>query len=109
MAFSESLAARVRHALARTRGIVEKRMFGGLVFLLDGNLLVGVWHDSLIARLGREAADAALQQPHVGVFDVTGRPMRNWVLIDPDGLDGDCQFNDWLDRAMAFVQTLPPK
>lgn len=109
MAFSASLAARVRHALARTRGVVETRMFAGLVFLLDGNLLVGVWHDSLIARLGREAADAALQEPHVGVFDVTGRPMRNWVLIDPDGLDDDRRLNEWLDRAMEFVQTLPPK
>lgn len=109
MAFSQALAARVRHALARTRGIAEKRMFGGLVFLMNGNMLVGVWHDSLIARLGREAADAALQEPHVGVFEVGGRVIRNWALIDPDGLDDDRQLNGWLDRAMAFVETLPAK
>jgi TfoX/Sxy family transcriptional regulator of competence genes len=78
MAFSETLAARVRKCLARKKGIGEKKMFGGVGFLLNGNLLVGVWKDSLIARLGPEEGDEALKEPHVKVFDITGRPMKNW-------------------------------
>ncbi|HEX6987310.1 MAG TPA: TfoX/Sxy family protein [Planctomycetaceae bacterium] len=109
MAYSESLACRLRDVLARKRGVAEKRMFGGLVFLLDGNLLVGVWKDSLIARLGPERAAEALREPHVGVFDVTGRPMRNWVLVGPDGVDSDRQVADWVAEAERFVRTLPPK
>ncbi|MGC1272245.1 MAG: TfoX/Sxy family protein [Planctomycetaceae bacterium] len=109
MAYSESLAGRLRDVLAGRRGIVEKKMFGGVVFLLDGNMLVGVWKDSLIARLGPQPAADALTEPHVGVFDVTGRPMRNWVLIEPDGIEEDRALAKWVERAMNFVRTLPPK
>ena len=76
MAFSASLADRVRHTLGRQRGVTEKRMFGGVGFLMNGNLVVGVWRDSLIARLGPDEAEAALREPHVGPFDITGRAMR---------------------------------
>ena len=109
MAFDESLAARVRDALARTRGVAERKMFGGLCFLLHGNLLVGVWKDGLIARLGPDEAAAALREPHVRPFDVTGRPMRNWVLVEAEGVDDDASLRAWVDRATAFVQTLPRK
>jgi hypothetical protein len=109
MAYSESLAGRLRDVLAGRRGIVEKKMFGGLVFLLDGNMLAGVWKDSLIARLGPEQAEVALKEPYVGVFDVTGRPMRNWVLVGPDGVEDDLSLRDWVGRAEKFVRTLPPK
>jgi hypothetical protein len=109
MAFSAALADRIRHALGRERGVVEKRMFGGLGFLLSGNLVVGVWHDSLIARLGSEDGRAALAEPHVAPFSPTGRPMTNWVLVGPEGLDADEQLAGWVRRATAFVRTLPPK
>jgi hypothetical protein len=109
MAFDEDLAARVRDALARQNGIEEKKMFGGLCFLLHGNLLVGVWKDSLIARLGPDEGPAALEEPHVRVFDVTGRPMRNWVLVEPEGVEDDDQLAAWVDRATVFVMTLPRK
>lgn len=109
MAYSESLAGRLRDVLSRRRGVVEKRMFGGAVFLLDGHMLVGVWKDSLIARLGPEGAEEALRKPHVAEFDVTGRPMKNWVLVGPDGVEDDRALADWVDRAAAFVRTLPPK
>jgi hypothetical protein len=109
MAFSESLAARVRDALAGTRGIDEKRMFGGVGFLLRGNMLVGVWKDSLIARLGPEGGDAALREPHVRPFDITGKPMAGWVLVGPEALDNDEQLKGWIDRASGFVGTLPSK
>jgi len=109
MAFDEDLAARIRERLERRQGVEEKRMFGGVAFLLDGNLLVGVWKDSLIARLGREQGEEALLEPHVRPFDVTGRPMRGWVLVGPEGVGEDDQLARWIDRAEEFVRTLPAK
>ena len=84
-------------------------MFGGLGFLLNGNLVVGVWHESLIARLGLEDGRAALAEPHVSPFTPTGRPMMSWVLVGPEGLDTDVQLAGWIRRAIAFARTLPAK
>ena len=109
MAFSESLASRIRDALAPTRGVEEKKMFGSVVFLLNGNLLVGVWKQSLIVRLGPAAGGAALLEPNVKAFDVTGKPMKGWAMVEPDGIDDDEQLNAWIGRAMKFVETLPRK
>ena len=109
MAFSESLAGRIRDALARKRNIEEKKMFGGVGFLLNGNMLVGVWKDSLIARLGPEAYEDALLEPHVREFDITGKPMKGWVLVAPEGVEDDQQLKDWLERATKFVKTLAKK
>ncbi len=109
MVYSKTLAARVRHTLAQRRGIAEKNMFGGVGFLLHGNMLVGVWQNSLIARLGLDEAQRALVQAHVRPFDITGRAMRGWIMVDPDGLDTDTQLAAWIERALSFVTTLPPK
>ena len=109
MAYSESLAERIRSLLRRRRNISEKKMFGGIGFLLNGNMLVGVWKQSLIARLGPEQGKAALRAPHVGPFDITGRPMKGWVLIEPDGVESDRQLSAWVDKAIDFVETLPGK
>jgi len=109
MAHDENLAARIREALARKKGIAEKKMFGGLGFLLNGNLLVGVWKDSLIVRLGNEQGEAALLEPHVKEFDITGRPMRNWVLVEPEGVSEDDHLKGWIQRAVKFVSKLPGK
>jgi hypothetical protein len=109
MAFDETLAARIRDALSRRKGVEEKKMFGGICFLLNGNLLVGVWKDALIARLGPDEGEAALREAHVRVFDITGRPMRNWVLVEPDGVEDDEQLKGWIERATKFVRTLPKK
>lgn len=109
MPYSKSLAARVRELLDQRRGIAEKKLFGGLGFLLHGNLVVAVWGYSLIARLGREQAEHALTRPYVRVFDVTGRPMKGWVVIDPEALDSDRQLRDWLELALEFAGGLPPK
>jgi hypothetical protein len=76
MAFSEALAERIRQGLARRKNVEDKKMFGGVGFLLHGNLLVGVWKDSLIVRLGPDEGEAALREPHVREFDITGRPMK---------------------------------
>ena len=109
MAFDEDLAARVREVLERVKGVEERRMFGSLCFLLHGNLLVGIWHDALIARLGPDRAAEALLEPHVRRFDVTGRPMRGWVLVGPEGVEDDAHLRGWVDRAAEFVGSLPAK
>ena len=109
MAFSQELAERIRQGLARRKGIEEKKMFGGVGFLLNGNLLVGVWKDSLIVRLGPEEGDEALKEPHVSEFDITGRAMKGWVLVALEGVEADDQLKGWLQRAVKFVGKLPAK
>ena len=109
MAFRAALAERIRQALARRKGIEEKTMFGGVGFLLNGNLLVGVWKNSLIVRLGPDNYDDALLEPHVREFDITGKPMKGWVLVEPKGIEGDDQLADWIQWAVKFVGALPAK
>lgn len=109
MVFDESLAARIRDALVRKRGVEEKKMFGCVCFLHNGNALVGVWRDRLIARLGPDEGEAALLEPHVRQFDITGKPMRNWIAVESAGIGDDDQLQDWIERALAFVQVLPKK
>jgi hypothetical protein len=109
MAFSEALAERIRQRLARRKNTVEKKMFGGVGFLLYGNLLVGVWKDSLIVPLGPDEGDEALKEPHVTEFDITGRPMKGWVLVEPEGVKDDDHLKGWIQRAMKFVSKLPGK
>jgi TfoX/Sxy family transcriptional regulator of competence genes len=84
-------------------------MFGGIGFLLNGNMLVGVWKDSLIARVGPEQYEDALLEPHVKEFDITGKPMKGWVLVQPEGVAEDDPLNEWIDRALTFVRTLPAR
>jgi TfoX/Sxy family transcriptional regulator of competence genes len=109
MAFDESLAERIRQRLGRRKNVEEKKMFGGVGFLFNGNLLVGVWKDSLIVRLGQDEGDEALKEPHVKEFDITGRPMKGWVLVEPGGVQTDDQLNGWIQRALKFVGKLPAK
>ena len=109
MPFDEALADRIRQRLARRKNIEEKKMFGGIGFLLNGNLLVGVWKDCLCVRLGPDQAEEALLEPHVREFDITGRPMKGWVLIEPAGVEGDDQLACWIQRAVRFVGKLSAK
>lgn len=109
MAFDEILAGRIRKALSRKKTVEEKRMFGGIVFMLNGNMLVGVWKDSLIVRLGDEQAEEALLEPHVKPFDITGKPMKRWAMVMPEGVQSDDQLKDWIQRAVRFVGKLPEK
>jgi TfoX/Sxy family transcriptional regulator of competence genes len=106
LAFSESLAARTRDALAREGSIAEKKMFGGLCFLLHGKLLVGVFRDSLLVRLGPDGAKSALAEPHVRKMDMSGRPMKGWVVVEPEGVDSDRQLREWIQRALEFVASI---
>jgi TfoX/Sxy family transcriptional regulator of competence genes len=109
MPYSNNLAERVRQQLAGNKQIAEKKMFGGIGFLLNGNMLVAIWKDSLIVRLGLDTYEEALAEPHVREFDVTGRPMTGWVMVEPDGTENDRQLADWIGRALTFVRTLPRK
>ncbi|MHB8974096.1 MAG: TfoX/Sxy family protein [Pirellulaceae bacterium] len=109
MAYSETLARRIRQVFASRRGIAEKKMFGGVGFMLSGNMCVGIWKTSLIVRLGPEQAAAALNKSNVVEFDITGRPMKGWVLVEPDGMETDEQLSGWLQRAVEFVDKLPRK
>src|SRR5690242_18845366 len=102
MAFNEPLAERIRQLLARRKNVEEKKMFGCICFFLNGNALAGVWKDSLIARLGPDEGEAALREPNVRAFDITGRPMRNWVAVEPEGVEDDERLNDWVQRALKF-------
>jgi TfoX/Sxy family transcriptional regulator of competence genes len=109
MAFDNVLAERVSDQLAETgAGALGKKMFGGIAFLIDGNMTVGVIGDDLIARVGADGTEAALARPGAHPFDMTGRPMNGWVVVDGSVLDDDV-LADWIAEARAFVATLPPK
>ena len=86
MAFDEALAARVRKVLGKRRGVVEKKMFGGIAFLLHGNMSVGLHGKELVVRVDPEEGERALSEPNVRRFDLTGRPMKGWLLVGPAGL-----------------------
>lgn len=110
MAYDEGLAERVRAALEdEVPGTTERKMFGGLAFLLDGHMVCGVAGESLMLRLGPEGGDAALAEPHTRPMDFTGKPMRGMVYVEPEGIAEDAELADWVGRALEFVMTLPPK
>jgi hypothetical protein len=106
--YSHSLADRVRRQL-QDRRTTEKKMFGGVAFLLHGNMIVCVWQQCLIVRLGQDRAAEAMKREYVREFDVTGRPMKGWIMVEPDGLESDQQLAGWIELAWQFVESLPPK
>jgi len=109
MAFDEKLAERIRRSLGRRKGVAEKRMFGGIAFLLNGNMCCGVHRTELIVRLAPEATDKALTESHTRRFDLTGRPMRGWILVESAGLRTDAQLRKWVAIAAKYAGSLPPK
>src|SRR6516225_9830139 len=108
MGFDAELAQRIRDRMTAVAGVSEKKMFGGLAFLTSGNMTVGVNGDDLVVRIDPEAMDAALAEPGVRPFDMTGRPMRGWILVASDSLSDD-DLERWIDQARNFAATLPPK
>jgi TfoX/Sxy family transcriptional regulator of competence genes len=109
MTINNALADQVRNWIGNRKGFVEKRMFGGLGFMLNGNMCACIWKEFLIARIGAESYAEALTEPGVKEFDVTGRPMKGWVMIDADVLETRSRLDAWLDKATEFVKTLPKK
>lgn len=107
---AEALAQRIRPLLSSEYGYDEKRMFGGLCFLLNGNMCCGVTREArLMVRVGPEAYEAALREPHAGEMDFTGRPMRGLVFVESPGFESDEQLHAWIERGVAFAGRLPPK
>lgn len=109
MAYDEALAERVRSVLAHEPGVDEKRMFGGLAFLVNGNMCVGVAGDDLMVRVGPDAYEELLRRPHAREMDFTGRPMRGFVYVSADGVQAVAELERWVDHGLAFTRTLPKK
>jgi TfoX/Sxy family transcriptional regulator of competence genes len=108
MAYDEALADRVRAALAGESGVVERKMFGGLAFLVNGHMTCGIVGDDVMLRLGAEGAEQALRREHVRPMDFTGRPLTGMVFVEPAGARGHA-LRDWVQQALLFTRTLPPK
>ena len=109
MACDEQLVGRVRAVLERTRGTAERRMFGGVCFTLNGNMVCGVVRADLMVRVGPDRYEHALEQPHVREMDFTGRAMKGYVFVAAPGIKSDSSLKDWVGSGIAYVGTLPPK
>lgn len=107
MAFNEQLASAVREELADQRGLIEKKMFGGVAFLINGNMSVGIHKNELIVRLPPDETAEALKEPGARIFDITGRPMKGWLLIGPAGIKKS--LSAWVARGAAYASSLPKK
>jgi len=109
MAYDEAVAERVRSALGKNPDIVEKKMFGGLAFMLHGNMCCGVIGDRLMLRVGPKGYETALSRPHARAMDFTGKPMKGLVYVEPAGFASVADLEVWIGRAMAFARSLPAK
>lgn len=109
MPHDESLVRRVRRLLADQSGVVEKKMFGGLTFMLQGNMCCGVTGDRLVVRVGSEQYEEALAQPGVMPMDFTGRPLKGFVYVSAEACVSDEALQAWVTRTVEFALSLPPK
>jgi TfoX/Sxy family transcriptional regulator of competence genes len=109
VAYDEALADRVRDALGARDEVSERKMFGGIGFMLGGNIACGVIGEDLIVRLDPGGAERALAEEHTRPFDFTGRPMKGWIFVSPEGTEsGDC-LAEWVDAGADYAAALPPK
>ncbi|HWC09364.1 MAG TPA: TfoX/Sxy family protein [Solirubrobacterales bacterium] len=108
MAYSEALADRIRDALTRRAEVSEREMFGGIAFMLGGNMAVGVIGEDLMVRLGPDA-ERALAEPHVRPMDFTGKPMKTSIYVSPEGTASDADLASWVEAGADYAQSLPPK
>ena len=109
MAYKEEIQTRIKEMVSGWKSTAEKKMFGGICHLMNGNMFCGVYKEFLILRLGPDRTVDALKLPHVRPFDITGRPMKGWVMVAEDGFKSDKDLENWLDQARKFVETLPMK
>jgi TfoX/Sxy family transcriptional regulator of competence genes len=109
MSYDKSIADRVRTALANRGDVIEKRMFGGLAFLVRGHMCCGVLGSDLVVRVGPASYPAALKEPHAREMDFTGRPLKGLVYVGKHGIGSDGSLRGWVDRALQFVVSLPRK
>lgn len=109
MAYDEGLAQRLRKHLGEREDLVERRMFGGLAFMLAGHMACGVIGDRLMVRVGPEHYEQALRRPHAREMDFTGRPLKGFVFVEPPGFADDEDLKAWIEQGLGFVSTLPAK
>jgi TfoX/Sxy family transcriptional regulator of competence genes len=109
MAYDKGLAERIRQTIGAPPGLTEKEMFGGIGFMVQGNMAVGVIGDELMVRIAKEATDQALGERGARIFDFTGRPMKGWVMVNEDGYSTDESFVSWVQRGVDHALTLPAK
>ena len=109
MAFDEGLAHRIRETLMDQQGLTEKKMFGGLAFMVHGNMACGVTGDEIMVRIGPDNYEDATAQAHVRPFDMTGKRMKGWVLVSPEAHENDEVLAAWVQRGIDFALSLPPK
>ena len=109
MAYDEHLAERIRRVLHERDAVTERKMFGGIAFMIGGNMAVGVTRDELMVRVGPDAHDEALAQPHVRVMDMGNRPMRGMINVAPAGIESDADLARWVNAGADVAAALPPK
>jgi len=109
MAFDEGLAERLRDLLKLHKNVTERKMFGGLAFMLDGHMFVGILGDRLMARVGPADYADALHRPHASEMDFTGKPMKGYVYIAPEGFESDLDLESWVTLCAKFAASLPPR
>lgn len=109
MAYNEKLAERLNALIKNKKGFSQKKMFGGVAFLLHGNMCFGVHKDKLVLRMDEETANKALKKKHASLFDITGRPMKGWIMVSKDGIKTKDSLIKWTSPAIEFVKTLPKK
>jgi TfoX/Sxy family transcriptional regulator of competence genes len=109
MAYDEGLAQRIREVLVDQDGVVEKKMFGGIAFMVHGNMACGVVKEDLMVRVGPDAYDESLDLPHARPMDFTGKPMRGMIYVDAGEIDDEDELGEWVQRGVAYATSLPPK
>jgi TfoX/Sxy family transcriptional regulator of competence genes len=109
MAYDEALAARIREAVAKLPHFTEMKMFGGIAFMHQGNMVLGVVKEDLMARVGADAHQEALKQPGARPMDFAGRPMVGMVFVGPAGTTKESDLHAWIERAMTYARTMEPK
>jgi len=109
LAYSEELAGRIRDVIGARDGVTERKMFGGIAWMVGGNMACGATGDSLLVRLGREDSDRILTEPHVGLMRMGERTMRGFFTVDAAGIAGDAELARWVDAGAAYAASLPPK
>jgi TfoX/Sxy family transcriptional regulator of competence genes len=109
MAYDDALADRVRELISARPNVSERKMFGGIAFMVDGNMAVGVSGDELMVRLDPADSDQALTEDGVRVFDMTGRPMKGWILVAAERTSDEAGLSEWVDAGAEYAASLPPK
>jgi len=109
MAYDEALTQRVRDHIGGSDAVVGKKMFGGIAFMNHGNMAVGISNDELMVRVGLDNFDEIVSEPGVREFDMTGKRMKGWILVDSQATGDDSDLHDWVDVGMSYAASLPPK